>query len=91
MQSGRAKRRGKLMDKAILLAVAASVCTATASLCQQRPGPDHPGRSGKVKTLIPNGGRGLTAMPGRDGIQPGPQAVCLARRAWHASQGSSAL
>jgi drug/metabolite transporter (DMT)-like permease len=49
MQSGRAggsvtaatrrrlaKRRGKLMDKAILLAIAASVCTATASLCQRK-------------------------------------------------------
>ncbi len=33
--AGLAKRRGKLMDKAILLAVAASVCTATASLCQR--------------------------------------------------------
>ena len=33
---GLAKRRDKLMDKAILLAVAASVCTATASLCQRK-------------------------------------------------------
>jgi drug/metabolite transporter (DMT)-like permease len=33
---GLARRRGKLMDKAILLAVAASVCTATASLCQRK-------------------------------------------------------
>src|SRR5436190_625884 len=33
---GLAKRRGTLMDKAILLAVAASVCTATASLCQRK-------------------------------------------------------
>src|SRR5712671_1515876 len=28
-------RRGRLMEKAILLAVAASVCTATASVCQR--------------------------------------------------------
>jgi len=34
--AGLAKRRGKLMDKAILLAIAASVCTATASLCQRK-------------------------------------------------------
>src|SRR5690242_10297142 len=33
---GLAKRRGHVMDKAILLAVAASVCTATASLCQRK-------------------------------------------------------
>ena len=33
---GLAKRRGTLMDKAILLAVAASVCTAAASLCQRK-------------------------------------------------------
>jgi drug/metabolite transporter (DMT)-like permease len=31
-----AERRDKLMDKAILLAVAASFCTATASLCQRK-------------------------------------------------------
>ena len=53
MQSGRAgasvtaatrrdqPRRGKLMDKAILLAVAASVCTATASLCQRKGAKDN--------------------------------------------------
>jgi len=41
MQSGRAKGRGKLMDKAILLAVAASVCTATASLCQRKGAKDN--------------------------------------------------
>jgi drug/metabolite transporter (DMT)-like permease len=32
----RPSERGTLMDKAILLAVAASVCTATASLCQRK-------------------------------------------------------
>ena len=36
-----AKRRGTLMDKAILLAVAASVCTATASLCQRKGAKDN--------------------------------------------------
>jgi len=41
MQSGRAKRRDTLMDKAILLAVAASVCTATASLCQRKGAKDN--------------------------------------------------
>src|SRR6266516_1261031 len=38
---GLARRRGKLMDKAILLAVAASVCTATASLCQRKGAKDN--------------------------------------------------
>src|SRR6266567_3909880 len=38
---GLARRRGKLMDKAILLAVAASVCTATASLCQRKGARDN--------------------------------------------------
>ena len=41
MQSGRAERRDTLMDKAILLAVAASVCTATASLCQRKGARDN--------------------------------------------------
>ena len=40
-QAGLANRRGKLMDKAILLAVAASVCTATASLCQRKGAKDN--------------------------------------------------
>src|SRR3954467_13696785 len=39
-RQGLARRRGKLMDKAILLAVAASVCTATASLCQRKGAKD---------------------------------------------------
>ena len=30
------------MDKAILLAIAASVCTATASLCQRKGAKEHP-------------------------------------------------
>jgi hypothetical protein len=30
------------MDKAILLAIAASVCTATASLCQRKGAQEHP-------------------------------------------------
>src|SRR5689334_17733253 len=38
---GLAERRDKLMDKAILLAVAASVCTATASLCQRKGAKDN--------------------------------------------------
>jgi drug/metabolite transporter (DMT)-like permease len=41
MQSGRAERRDTLMDKAILLAVAASACTATASLCQRKGAKDN--------------------------------------------------
>jgi len=41
MQSGRAERRDTLMDKAILLAVAASVCTATASVCQRKGAKDN--------------------------------------------------
>jgi drug/metabolite transporter (DMT)-like permease len=41
MHCGRAERRDKLMDKAILLAVAASVCTATASLCQRKGAMDN--------------------------------------------------
>jgi drug/metabolite transporter (DMT)-like permease len=41
MQSGRAKRRDTLMDKAILLAVAASACTAAASLCQRKGAKDN--------------------------------------------------
>src|SRR5256885_9488603 len=41
MHSGRAERRDTLMDKAILLAVAASVCTATASLCQRKGAKDN--------------------------------------------------
>jgi drug/metabolite transporter (DMT)-like permease len=41
MHCGRAERRDKLMDKAILLAVAASVCTATASLCQRKGAVDN--------------------------------------------------
>ena len=39
--AGTGRRRGKLMDKAILLAVAASVCTATASLCQRKGAKDN--------------------------------------------------
>src|SRR5580693_7062589 len=34
--AGTSQAKGTLMDKAILLAVAASVCTATASLCQRK-------------------------------------------------------
>src|ERR1700746_52913 len=41
IRRGLARRRGTLMDKAILLAVAASVCTAIASVCQRKGAEDN--------------------------------------------------
>jgi len=49
---GLAKRRGTLMDKAILLAVAASVCTATASLCQRKGAKDNETAGFDVRLLV---------------------------------------
>src|SRR5262249_35987537 len=66
---GLAKRRGKLMDKAILLAIAASVCTATASVCQRKGAKDNETAGFDARLLVRLGRRpawllGIAAMIG---------------------------
>jgi len=62
------------MDKAILLAVAASVCTATASLCQRKGAKDSETAGFDVRLLVRLARRpawllGIAAMIGGFGFQ----------------------
>src|SRR5258706_2874876 len=80
---GLACRRGRLMEKAILLAVAARVCTATASGCQRAGARNTSPAAGFDARVIVRLARqparllGIPAMIRRGRVPPTAPPVCV--------------